>query len=87
MMISCSVASRGLRERALDARPVSDGPDAREVSSDAAAIARKQSPVISCVSKNEAWVKPSSSARCANLHESLEIAMPIPKLMAVFISA
>jgi hypothetical protein len=24
-------------------------------------------------------VKPSSSARCANFHESLDVAMPIPK--------
>src|SRR5258708_6129037 len=38
----------------------------REVLSAAAAIATKQSPVIICVSKNQAWVKPSSSARCAN---------------------
>jgi hypothetical protein len=59
----------------------------REVLSAAAATATKQSPVIICVSKNEAWVKPSSSARCANLHESLEVAMPIPKFMAVFLSA
>ena len=43
----------------------------REVLSAAAAIATKQSPVIICVSKNQAWVKPSSSARCASFHESL----------------
>jgi hypothetical protein len=38
--------------------------------------------VIICVSKNQAWVNPSSSARCANFHESLAVAMPIPKSMA-----
>src|SRR6266446_6196043 len=51
----------------------------REVLSVAAAIATKQSPVIICVSKNQAWVNPSSSARCASFHESLAVAMPIPK--------
>src|SRR6266567_3433538 len=51
----------------------------REVLRAAAAIATKQSPVIICVSKNQAWVNPSSSARCANFHESLAVAMPIPK--------
>ena len=51
----------------------------REVFNAAAAIATKQSPVIICVSKNQAWVKPNSSARCANFHESLEVAMPTPK--------
>ena len=38
----------------------------REVLSAAAAIATKQSPVIICVSKNQAWVNPSSSARCTS---------------------
>ena len=37
----------------------------------AAPIATKQSAVIICVSKNQAWVKPSSSARCASFQESL----------------
>jgi len=54
----------------------------REVLRAAAAIATKQSPVIICVSKNQAWVNPSSSARCANFHESLAVAIPIPKSMA-----
>jgi hypothetical protein len=37
--------------------------------------------VIIWVSKNQAWVKPSSSARCASFHESLDVAMPMPKSM------
>jgi hypothetical protein len=57
----------------------------REVLSAAAAIATKQSPVIICVSKNQAWVKPSSSARWASFHESLEVAMPMPKSMMIFL--
>src|SRR5262249_2030835 len=55
----------------------------REVLSAAAAIATKQSPVIICVSKNQACVKPSSSALCASFHESLPVAMPIPKSIPV----
>ena len=59
----------------------------REVLRAAAAIATKQSPVIICVSKNQAWVNPSSSARCANFHELLAVAMPIPKSMATHSSS
>ena len=57
----------------------------REVLIAAAAIATKQSPVIICVSKNQAWVKPNSSARCATFQESLEVAMPIPKSISALL--
>src|SRR5215472_6043782 len=57
----------------------------REVFNAAAAIATKQSPVIICESKNQVCVKPNSSARCASFHESLEVAMPIPKSISAFL--
>jgi hypothetical protein len=50
-----------------------------EVFSAAAAIATNGSAVIICVSKNQACVKPNSSARCATFHESAAVAMPMPK--------
>ena len=53
----------------------------REVFIAAAAIATKQSAVIICVSKNQACVKPSASARCATFHELLAVGMPTPKSM------
>ncbi len=54
----------------------------REVFSAAAPIATNGSAVISWVSKNQAWEKPSSSARCASRHKSCAVAMPMPKSMA-----
>src|SRR5579863_7025195 len=52
----------------------------------AAPMATKGSAVIIWVSKNQAWVKPSSSARWASFQESCDVAMPIPKSIGAFLS-
>ena len=45
----------------------------------AAPIATKQSALNIWVSYNQAFEKPSSSARCITFHESAEVANAIPK--------
>jgi hypothetical protein len=59
----------------------------RDVFNAAPAIATKQSPVIICVSKNQAWVKPSSSARCATFRESLGGGDADPEIHQVLLPA
>jgi hypothetical protein len=54
----------------------------REVRSAASAIDTNTSAAIICVSANQAWLKPSASARWATFQESTAEMTPTPKSMA-----